>query len=144
MEPNYASSNRDLLFERMQHKFGCEEAAKLSFRQILWPNGMTCRKCRHKEFTPIKTRDLYECRRCKAQQSLTAGTPLNATRMPLTTWAAILFCHTNPHLAPLRHVARRFNVSRAQIYRLEDQLKNPTPDLNRLVGAFTRYLHGYF
>ena len=44
---------------------------------------------------PISTRDLYECRYCRHQASLTAGTVMEKTRTPLRVWFFLIFLMAN-------------------------------------------------
>ena len=51
-----------------------------------WKDGFACPKCQHHAYYYIKTRQLYECQACHFQTSITAGTLLHKTKLPLTTW----------------------------------------------------------
>jgi transposase-like protein len=64
---------RDFLFERR------------------WPDGFACPECGSREHYFIKTRELFECKDCKRQTSLTAGTVMEKTRTPLTAWFWVMF-----------------------------------------------------
>lgn len=53
-----------------------------------WPYGFRCPRCNHSEYTTISTRrlPLYQCRFCKHQTTLTAGTVMERSRTPLEKW----------------------------------------------------------
>jgi hypothetical protein len=52
------------------------------------PTGFRCLRCSHAHaywVSPRRPR-MQECRRCHKQQSVTSGTPLHATKLPLRIW----------------------------------------------------------
>jgi len=42
-------------------------------------------------YTEVKTRGLLQCKRCRHQTSLTAGTVLAYSKLPLTTWFLAMY-----------------------------------------------------
>jgi transposase-like protein len=75
-------------FEAM---FPDEEACWEHLRRVRWPRGFRCPRCGHAESYPIRDRGLEQCRACRHQASLTAGTVLHRTRVPLRTWFLAIF-----------------------------------------------------
>jgi len=57
-----------------------------------WPTGYRCPRCGHAHHYIIRTRrhPLYQCRHCRHQTSLTAGTIMEDSRTPLDKWYAAL------------------------------------------------------
>jgi transposase-like protein len=51
-----------------------------------WPRGFRCPRCRSGDATRLSTRVLWECQDCGKQTSITAGTALQHTKVPLRTW----------------------------------------------------------
>ena len=53
-----------------------------------WPDGFPCPRCNGHEHGLVYGRRLkrYQCRNCGHQATLTAGTIMQATNLPLTTW----------------------------------------------------------
>jgi len=69
-----------------------DEAACVEFlRKLRWPNGFVCPRCGARESVTIRTRRLEQCRACRHQASLTAGTLLHRTRKPLRLWFVAIF-----------------------------------------------------
>jgi transposase-like protein len=62
------------------------------FFQKRWPNGYRCPRCGHDSCYTIHTRrlPLYQCRLCKQQTTVTAGTIMDRSRTPLVKWAAAI------------------------------------------------------
>ena len=74
-----------------QQKFGTEEACEEHLFHIRWPDGFVCPKCGHTEHFNIKSRHLYQCKKCNHQASVTAGTVMEKTKTPLTKWFWAMF-----------------------------------------------------
>ncbi len=73
------------LFE-FQERFPTEDACRDHLFGIRWPGGYSCPRCGHQEYSFISTRNLYQCRQCCYQVSVTAGTVFHKTRTPLRKW----------------------------------------------------------
>src|SRR5689334_3265635 len=72
-------------------RFGTEEACRKALFEMRWREGLTCPGCGHRGFCRLKTRELFQCNRCKRQVRLTAGTVFQGTKLPLTAWFAAIY-----------------------------------------------------
>ena len=65
---------------------------------IRWPNGFSCPSCGPSAAYLIQTRrlPLLECRNCKLQTSVTAGTILEKSRTPLYKWFKAFYLLSQP------------------------------------------------
>lgn len=77
----------ELEFDRRFHH---EQACLDYLFQLRWPEGFVCPDCGHTEFWK-SARDLYLCRLCQKQHSVTSGTIFHGTKKPLTTWFKALW-----------------------------------------------------
>ena len=69
-----------------------DEGACMEFlRKTRWPDGFVCPRCQGREHVTIATRRLEQCKACRHQASLTAGTVLQGTRKPLRLWFLAMF-----------------------------------------------------
>jgi transposase-like protein len=66
--------------------FPDEDSCREHLYRLRWPSGFRCPICGHHDFYYIQSRHLYECRKCRHQTSLTAGTVMHRTKLPLKTW----------------------------------------------------------
>lgn len=71
---------------KFQKEFGTEESCASYLAHKRWKNGFHCSKCNHESYYYIETRQLYECQQCHYQTSVTAGTLMHKTKLPLMTW----------------------------------------------------------
>ena len=53
-----------------------------------------CPRCEHTGHLRHQSRALYQCRRCRHQVSLTAGTILASTKLPLRIWFLAMYLMT--------------------------------------------------
>ena len=68
---------------QFQKKFGTEKACQKHLFRLRWPEGFRCPRCQHGEAYFQRSRNLYHCKACGYQASLTAGTVFHKTRTPL-------------------------------------------------------------
>jgi transposase-like protein len=78
------------LMEFME-KFKTEQDCRDHFFKIKWPEGFVCPKCGCVEYGFIETRNLYQCRKCGHQASLTAGTIMHKSHLSLHKWFIAIF-----------------------------------------------------
>jgi len=74
-----------------QRKFATEKACQEHLFHLRWPEGFRCPRCGHDQASFHSTRHLYQCKSCKYQVSLTAGTIFHKTRTPLGKWFWMIF-----------------------------------------------------
>ena len=74
-----------------QERFPDEEACWQHLWRVRWPRGFRCPACEHRCSSWVQTRRLAQCRACRRQTSLTAGTVLHGTRVPLRVWFLVFF-----------------------------------------------------
>src|SRR5215218_11380292 len=74
-----------------RERFGTEEACRKALFEMRWRQGLTCPACGHKRFCQLKTRELFQCNRCKRQVRLTAGTVFQDSKLPLTVWFQAIY-----------------------------------------------------
>lgn len=74
-----------------QREFSTEEACVQHLREMRWPNGFRCSRCNHTEAWFIRTRNVLDCKSCRAKISLTTGTIFHKTRTPLVKWYWLIY-----------------------------------------------------
>jgi ISXO2-like transposase domain/Transposase zinc-ribbon domain len=78
-------------FWEWQKHFSTDEACLKEIAKTRWPEGFQCEKCGHDRGWLLKSRPVYECRRCHHQASVTAGTLFHATKLALTQWSWAIY-----------------------------------------------------
>jgi transposase-like protein/predicted RNA-binding Zn-ribbon protein involved in translation (DUF1610 family) len=84
---------------RFQKEFSDEESCVAFLAARRWPDGFVCPGCGGKRGWPLARRaGVYECPNCGRQTSVTAGTILHRSKLPLQTWfwaAHLMATHSN-------------------------------------------------
>ena len=63
-------------------EYGTEDKCREALFRWRWPNGFVCPRCEHTGHCLVQSRWLYQCRGCRHQVSLTAGTIFASTKPP--------------------------------------------------------------
>lgn len=82
-----------------QRRFPTDGACGEYLALVRWPNGFVCRDCGHDRGWRLERKLVtYECAGCGKQTSVTAGTVMHRSHLPLTTWfwaAYLMATHSN-------------------------------------------------
>lgn len=85
-----ASANAMNLLE-FTRKFPDEKACREYLFHTRWAQGFKCPRCEGHDFYFHSTRNLYQCKSCWHQSSITSGTIFHKTRTPLQKWFGAIF-----------------------------------------------------
>lgn len=69
-----------------QSKFAEEDACQQYLAACRWPEGFVCPRCGNRRAYELVKLRRWQCTSCRHQSSLTAGTILHNTKMPLAVW----------------------------------------------------------
>ena len=70
----------------IQKLFSNDEVCRNHLFHLRWPAGFVCSVCGSHRYDALKKRQLFQCRICKHQTSIIAGTLMHRTRTPLRYW----------------------------------------------------------
>ena len=62
-----------ITFGEFRTRFSTEEACRAELFRLRFPNGFVCPKCGCTEYYPVRGRNAFQCRACRHQTSVTAG-----------------------------------------------------------------------
>jgi len=71
---------------QFQTDFATEEACRQYLTACRWPDGFSCPRCGHEKAYELVKQGRHQCVKCRHQVSLTSGTVLHRTKIPLTHW----------------------------------------------------------
>jgi len=124
---------KHLSFLDFQAWFPDEESCLRLLLDRRWPDGFVCPKCGGRVGDMLKSRAYtYECRGCGRQTSVTAGTIMHRTKLPLRIWfwaAHLMATHSNGMSA--RQLATQMGIAYSSAWLLEQKLRRSMVDPNR-------------
>ena len=98
-----------------------------------WPDGFVCPGCSERRAAVLKSRPrLYECLDCGRQTSITAGTAMHRSKLPLTAWfwaAHLMATHSNGMSA--RQLEDQLGVTYKTAWLLTQKLRRSMVDPDR-------------
>jgi len=116
-----------------QREFADERRCAAFLFAQRWPDGFVCPGCGKRRFVALKRRPgLYECLDCGRQTSVTAGTLMHRSKLPLTTWfwaAHLMATHSNGMSA--RQLEDQLGVTYKTAWLLAQKLRRSMVDPDR-------------
>ena len=99
-------------FKDFRTRFATEAACRKYMFEVRFPNGFVCPKCGCRKYYYLSTRYTCQCKSCRRQTSVTAGTVMHRTHLPLTVWFwAIYLCATDKRGISAKGLARQLELS---------------------------------
>jgi len=131
-------ARKALSLDEFQKRFPDEAACAAFLVKKRWPDGFVCPACGCLRPAELKSRAYtYECLDCGRQTSITAGTVMHRTKLPLITWfraAHLLSNHSNGMSA--LQLKGQLGVTYKTAWLLEQKLRRSMidPDRTKLSG----------
>ena len=132
-------------------RYGTEAKCYRALYKWRWPQGFRCPGCHGRARSRFKrgTTMYYQCRACRHQTTLTAGTLFEGTKLPLRTWmlAIHLLTATKTNLAALE-LMRHLGVNYKTAWRVKHKVMQAMAEreesrrLNGFVQLDDAYLGG--
>jgi hypothetical protein len=93
MAMNRIQFQRGMSIPEFMDRYGTEAKCADELRRLRWPDGFVCPRCQARGHCLIQHegRTLFQCRDCRVQTSLTAGTMMDSTKLPLRTWFLAIY-----------------------------------------------------
>lgn len=82
---------QEMALLEFQDQFSSEEKCLEYLFKVRWPEGFRCPRCNHDCYYRPYLRGLYECKSCRYQASVTAGTVFHRTKVPLRKWFWLIY-----------------------------------------------------
>ena len=105
-----------MTFTEWRKKFSTIEDCHTFLVNLRWPTGFVCPGCGGQDAWNIRRQDrqdsdLYECKQCRRQTSVTAGTMFHRSKVPLPIWFwAIYWVAIDQHGITTQALARELGV----------------------------------
>ncbi len=120
----------------LMDRFNCDTKCREALEKLRWPDGPMCPHCTKKDMLGLPNGEKWECRGCGYQFTVTAGTIMNDSHLPLRKWfvAIYLMCESKKGISA-NQLKRMLGVSYKTAWYLchrireamgNDQLSGPT------------------
>src|SRR5215470_5722079 len=138
MPRNRVQHQKGLSDDAFEQLYPDEEACRRAWFAWRWPEGFKCPRCAASEYCEIRDRQLLQCRRCRYQTSLIAGTVLQGTKLPMRVWfrAMHLLAQGKKGLSNIE-LGRRLGISTNAAWRIQHKLMQAMIERDRryMLGA---------
>jgi hypothetical protein len=104
--------------QKFMARFPDEKACRDYLFDIRWPRGFICTKCGESKYSYIKARNLFECALCKTQTSITSGTVMHRTKLPLRYWLLAFYWVTSGERCSARKISKTLKLQYRTALRL--------------------------
>ena len=119
------SQQAGISFKEFRQRFQTEEACEAFLFEQRWPEGFVCPKCGGRGCYRLHGRREYVCKRCRRQSSVTVGTVLHRTHLPLTVWfwAIYLIARDQRGISAIQ-LSRELEIAYSSAWYLLHRLRN--------------------
>jgi transposase-like protein len=109
----------DMNLPDIASKFSTDERCRELLRRLRWPAGVECPRCKQATTELETEKELFYCKDCDYQFTVTAGTIFNDSHLPLTKWfmATLLLCEAKKGMSACQ-IQRTIGVSYKTVWYL--------------------------
>jgi transposase-like protein len=130
---NWIENLNKLTFVELVTRFPTEASAIEFLEAVRWPSGPSCFRCGCTEVSRVKSsrkRPLLYCTGCKQQFSITTGTVMEDTKIPLNKWlmALHLMCASKKGISSLQ-LHRMLGITRRSAWHLSHRIREAMTDM---------------
>ena len=124
MARNTVQFQKGLSEPEFERQYGGEEQCRAAVVASRWPDGFSCPECGGRQYSLVKTRDLFQCSACRRQTSPIAGTIFASTKLPLRIWFRALYhmTQTKQGISSIE-LGRRLGVKQTTAWTIRHKLK---------------------
>ena len=115
---------------RFQDRFNTEQACIEYLTSKRWPTDYKCKECDGTAAYQLRRRNrVFMCRNCNSQESVTSGTVMHRTRLPLMIWfwAAYLLSQDKRGVSAM-HIKRELDLHYSTAWTLLHKLRRTLAD----------------
>ena len=123
MAKNQVQFQRGMSLGDFMAGYGTQEQCEQALFKWRWPRGFVCPECGGMTYCALKSRRLFQCNGCRRQTSVTAGTVLAGSKLPLTTWFLAMYLVTQAkNGVSSLDLGRKLGVSQNSAWLLKQKL----------------------
>ena len=108
----------------LMDRYGSDAECRALLERLRWPNGVACTRCGSSDVWALTERPVYRCSACGYDFSVTAGTIMHDSHLPLRKWmvAIYLMCESKKGISALQ-LHRTLGVARRTAWYLAHRIR---------------------
>ena len=119
--------------------FNTDAKCRELLERLRWPNGVACIRCGSMSISEIESRNQYDCNDCRYQFSVTVGTIMHDSHLPMRKWflAIYLMCESKKGISALqlkRTLGVAYKTAWYLCHRIREAMGNDPFDGPTLLG----------
>jgi transposase-like protein len=109
--------------------WGSEDKCRAYLEELRWPDGPVCPRCEGTTISRIRKRNQFDCDSCRYQFSVTAGTLMHDSHLPLFKWfLAIYLMVESKKSISAKQLQRMLKVSYKTAWYLQHRIRDAMGD----------------
>ena len=125
-------------------RYDSDQRCRDYLERIRWPSGVACIRCGDTAVDEIEARNVWQCRSCDYQFSVTAGTIMHRSHLPLRKWfvAIYLMCESKKGMSASqlkRTLGIAYQTAWHLCHRIREAMGNDPFTGPTLVGVKSRW-----
>jgi transposase-like protein len=110
-------------------QYGSEDKCRAYLEELRWPDGVVCPRCEGATISRIRARNQFDCDSCRYQFSVTAGTLMHDSHLPLFKWfLAIYLMVESKKSISAKQLQRMLKVSYKTAWYLQHRIRDAMGD----------------
>ncbi len=105
-------------------KYSSDSECRELLERLRWPDGVTCLRCGGTGISEVRRRHVYDCQTCRHQFSVTSGTIMHDSHLPLRKWFAAIYlmCESKKGISALQ-LHRTLGIARKTAWYLGHRIR---------------------
>ena len=121
-------------------RYNCDDKCRDTLELLRWPSGVCCTRCGDTDVNELEKHNRWHCRGCGYQFSVTSGTIMHDSHLPLRKWflAIYLMCESRKGMSAnqlKRTLGVAYRTAWYLCHRLREAMGNDPLDGPTLVGV---------
>jgi transposase-like protein len=122
-----------------------EDHCRAYLERLRWPDGLNCPRCDSDRVTRVPTRNQVDCRECRYRFSVTSGTRLHDSAVPLWKWlVAVSLLVGSEDGFPAHRLATRIGVSYKTAWSLGHRIRDALGNGEAVTGSNAAAVSGSY
>jgi transposase-like protein len=106
-------------FADFKSRYADDDACRRRIFEIIWPGGWKCPGCGAAGYNYLSARKLYQCKKCRRQTSVTAGTIMCGYHLPLHKWFRAIYILGRNYAVKAVELRRELDVSYQTVLKIK-------------------------